>query len=55
LEDASILPDGTDDPTDHFCLGTRSVNIPMHEPVMVNMGTVVLVLTAMRTDRPNVR
>lgn len=54
LEDANVIPDGTEYPTDHFYLDTRFVNIPMHEPVMVNMGSVAMVLTAMRTDSPNV-
>jgi hypothetical protein len=52
--DANLIPDGPAYPTDHFYLDTRFVNIPMHEPVMVNMGSVAMVLTALRSDSPNV-
>jgi hypothetical protein len=54
FEDANLIPDGPAYPTDHFYLDTRFVNIPMHEPVMVNMGSVAMVLTALRSDSPNV-
>jgi hypothetical protein len=54
FEDENLVPDGTSYPTDHFYLDTRFVNISMHEPVMVNMGSVAMVLTALRSDSPNV-